>query len=47
MCYTPNTGFESLNIYLFFTELLPWHEEKSATDHANQTIHNRSKCMCT
>ncbi len=28
-----------LNIYILFIELLPWHKEKSAIDHANQTIH--------
>ncbi len=33
-----------LKINLFFIELLPWHEEKSATDHANKT-YNPSKCL--
>ncbi len=36
--------FKPLKIY-FFIELLPWHEEKSATDHANKT-YNLSKCVC-
>ncbi len=37
--------FKTLKINLFFIELLPWHEEKSATDHANKT-YNPSKCLC-
>ncbi len=37
--------FKPLKMYLFFIELLPWHEEKSATDHANKT-YNPSKYMC-
>ncbi len=36
--------FKTLKINLFFIELLPWHEEKSATDHANKT-YNPSKCL--
>ncbi len=36
--------FKPLKINLFFIELLPWHEEKSATDHANKT-YNLSKCV--
>ncbi len=37
--------FKPLKITFFFIELLPWHEEKSATDHANKT-YNPSKCVC-
>ncbi len=36
--------FKPLKINFFFIELLPWHEEKSATDHANKT-YNPSKCV--
>ncbi len=36
--------FKTHKINLFFIELLPWHEEKSATDHANKT-YNPSKCL--
>ncbi len=37
--------FKSLKINFFFLELLPCHEEKSTTDHANKT-YNPSKCVC-
>ncbi len=36
--------FKTLKINFFFIELLPWHVEKSATDHAYKT-YNPSKCV--
>ncbi len=37
--------FKPLNINLFFIESLPWHEEKSATDHANKHIVPLKACV--